>query len=78
MEFAAMTRRFSDMTSKEMVFAGFSKENTAIFYASFSTVGKTWPAQVKIADRDYQFSMQEVLDLNESGVFAGKASYISI
>jgi len=76
-KFAVTTRRFSDITSKEMVFAGFS-EDAAIFYASFSTVGKTWPAQVKIADRTYQFSMQEVLDLNESGVFAGKASYLPI
>lgn len=71
---AGATHRASAMRKEEMTI-GSEKDNSIIFYSSFGTVGKRWPALIKVADKTYRFAAQEVMDINESGTFGGKATY---
>lgn len=66
--------RASAMHKEEMTI-GSEKDNSIIFYSSFSTVGKRWPALIKVADKTYRFAAQEAMDNNEFVVFGGKATY---
>lgn len=71
-------RRRNDIAVEKLTFAGTTDANgrEAVFYCSFSELGRTWPEVISIGGIHYKFDSQEPLEYSESGVFAGRAKYI--
>jgi hypothetical protein len=60
------------------MFIGSSSGDGFIIYLNFSEITASWPTEIKINGQMHQFRSQEYLDLHESGVFAGKATYAKL
>lgn len=77
MQFEILNPKWNDMTQEDIFSCGVGLYGAMIFYANFSAFQKHWPMEIKVNGVVYKFAGQEALRPEESGVFHGRAKYIS-